>query len=93
MEALEDGERVVAAGGGARDLDGGLRIEDHAQQAAHDRRVIDQENADFAQGGSGLSGLAHKSATPAMRSLSKRPASSKGLMRYSSAPASRAASM
>jgi len=48
VEALEGGEPRFAAGSSGDDLDGGLRLENHAQQAAHDGRVIDKEDANFA---------------------------------------------
>jgi hypothetical protein len=51
VEIFKGGQRLLAVGGGSGDLDGTLRFEDHAQQAAHDGRVIDQEHAHFAGGG------------------------------------------
>jgi hypothetical protein len=48
VNALEGGEAFLAAGGGGGDFDGRLRLEDHAQEAAHDGGVIDMKDAYFA---------------------------------------------
>src|SRR5262249_30693088 len=75
-----------AVGGDAGDLDGRVLLEEHGDDAAHDHRVVDYQDADLVRPG-------RHSSTPSDRILSTRASLLKGLMRYSLAPAARARCM